>query len=134
MRTLLLAGLLAFAPAWLGACAVDRKYSQTELDSIQTREYDAAYDRTFDAAIAALFDAGYVVSASDKRGGFVSAVRYGSGAVGGVQVKIDSVNAGRTTVRISTTDGGQARVDKKRVDEIAGLIGSRLLFTPPPRG
>ena len=118
--------------AALAACQVDQKYSQTQLEALQTREYTANIDATFDAAVNALFDAGYTIRSSDKRGGFLSAARHGFDAWRGytegvVQIKVEGAGNGRTSVRISTTDGGQQRVNKEQIDELLDLIDRRLV-------
>lgn len=113
-----------------GGCEVDQKYSQTELNAIQTREYDYGYDATFDATVGALFDLGYTVTTSDKRGGLLAA--YGHG---GVQIKLDQAGPHRTSVRVSTVAYGQSRVDKGRIDELQRTIERRLTGwapAPPP--
>jgi hypothetical protein len=129
----------------LCACAADKQYSQTELSTLQSREFDAPFEATYTAAINALFDAGYVIRSSDKDAGFVAASRLHGGGMAGqgfgaAQVKIDSAGR-RTNVRVSTTDGhGQQRVDKAVIDELLDLIERRLvgdLTTPqvgPPAG
>jgi hypothetical protein len=115
--------------AVLAACAApDTHYSQTELTALQTREYDAAFDHAFDASVAALFDAGYAVFGSDKRGGVLSGRRRGQG----VQLKLDRTSEHRTTIRVSTVLGGQARVDEGLTAEVHDLIRRRLTSTPPP--
>jgi hypothetical protein len=106
-----------------GGCQADQKYSQTELNALQTREFDAPFDRAFDGAVGALFDLGYTIFTSDKRGGLLSA----SGGRGSVQVKLDQLGPSKTSVRVSTLQGGQARVDKERIDELLNTIDRRLL-------
>jgi hypothetical protein len=136
MRTLrILTSILVLG---LGGCVTpDTKYSQTALNALETREFDYSFDDTFNAAVNALFDAGYSVGASDKRGGFLRASRWGSGSV---QIKVDQTGPKRTSVRISTASGGQAHVDKPRIDELLNLIDRRLtgsdakLMVPPPKG
>lgn len=125
--------ILAVVVAALGSsCSPpDRQYSQTELNALQTREFDGSFDKVFDATVGALFDGGYTVAASDKRGGFLRAGRGSVGpqntGAGGVQIKLDAAGAGRTSVRVSTTGGGQSRVEKDRIDELMVLIDRRLL-------
>jgi hypothetical protein len=132
MRTPLIV-LIAILAA-LASCTVDQKYSQTQLAALQTREFDANLDRTFDAVIGSLFDAGYTITHSDKRGGFVAAFRSGGGwtgtGSGSVQIKIEPAAAGRTSVRVGTSEAGQQRVDKERIDELFTLIERRLLTAP----
>jgi hypothetical protein len=123
---ILMVGVLAQA-----GCQADRQFSQTELAAIQTREFDAGFDAAFDATVNALFDAGYTVTASDKRGGFLAGSRTRGDAWRGfrfsrVQLKVDSAGAARSSVRISQTDGGQQSVDKQTIDELLNLIDRRL--------
>jgi hypothetical protein len=120
----------------LAGCQVDQQYSQTELSALQTREFDAPFDATFDAVINAVFDAGYTVRSSDKRAGFLSASRASFDAWRGympavVQIKVEAAGP-RTSVRISTTDGGQQRVNKKQLDEMFTLISRRLVSGSTP--
>lgn len=134
---------LGLPAAVLPACAgPDKQYTQTELSTLQSREFDASYEATYNAAVNALFDAGYVIRSSDKDAGFVAASRMGGSAWSGyhyygVQVKIDAAGR-RTSVRISTTDGGgQQKVDKEPIDELLNLIERRLvgdLTSPSPPG
>ncbi len=118
--------------AALPGCAPDKHYSQTELTTLQSREFDAAYETTYTAAVNALFDAGYVIRSSDKDAGFVSASRVTGDrwtpyTFQGVQVKIDPAGR-RTSVRVSVTDGmGQQQVDKKQIDQLLNLIDRRLV-------
>ena len=133
-----LLAVIACAAA-LTACQVDQKYSQTQLEALQTREFAANIDATFDAAVNALFDAGYTIRSSDKRGGFLSASRQGFDAWRGytqgvVQLKIEGAGNGRSSVRISTTDGGQQRVNKEQIDELLNLIDRRLVSGGPAPG
>jgi hypothetical protein len=124
----------------LAGCQADKHYSQTELTTLQSREFDAPYEATYTAAVNALFDAGYIIRSSDKDAGFVAATRTVSDAWAGVsfqgaQVKIDDAGS-RTSVRVGTTDGmGQQRMNKKQIDELLNLINRRLigdLTTPQP--
>ncbi len=133
------AAAIGAACAWggcgLGGCAGDVKYSQTELNALQVRDFDASYDQTFAAVIDAIFDAGYGVTASDKRGGLIAAQKHFGH---GVQIKIDSATARRTSVRVSTLVGGQQQVDKGETDRFFRLIEQRLTSQPvqpaAPRG
>jgi hypothetical protein len=118
--------------AALAACQADQKYSQTELSALQTREYDASFETTFDAAVNAMFDGGYVIRSSDRRGGFLSASKSHFDAWRGyasevVQIKVEGAGHGRTSVRVSTTDGGQQHVNKEQIDEVLNLIDQRLV-------
>jgi hypothetical protein len=127
MRWMLLSLLLLAA---IPGCAVDQKYSQTELNALQTREFDYPFDPTFDATVGVLFDRGYTILTCDKRAGLLSA---GNGH-GSVQIKLDQAGPRRTSVRVSTVYGGQARVDKAKIDEFLNLIDRRLTTGPARRG
>ncbi len=118
----------------LSGCAADEKYSQTQLNALQTREFDAGFDRTFDATVAALFDLGYTVRTSDKRGGLITAGRMAGNMWSGMhddgaQIKLDQ-SGRRTAVRVSTVKHGQTRVDKERIDELLNQIDRVLVATP----
>jgi len=128
MRWMLLSLLMLAA---ITGCAVDQKYSQTELNALQTREFDYPFDATFDATVGVLFDRGYTILTCDKRAGLLSA---GNGHNASVQIKLDQAGPRRTSVRISTVYGGQARVDKDKIDEFLNLIDRRLTAGPVRRG
>jgi hypothetical protein len=127
MRWMLLL-LLVLAPA--PGCGVDQKYSQTELNALQTREFDYAFDPTFDATVGALFDLGYTIHTCDKRAGLVAA---GIGHGVSVQIKLDQADSRRTSVRVSTISGGQARVDKAKIEEVLNTIDRRLTTSSTKR-
>jgi hypothetical protein len=116
----------------LPGCASDKHFSQTELTTLQSREFDASYEATYTAAVNALFDAGYTIGSSDKDAGFVAASRttrdaWSGYAFQGAQVKVDAAGR-RTSVRVSTSDGmGQQKVNKKQIDELLNLIDRRLV-------
>lgn len=115
-----------------GGCAADRQYTQTELNTLQSRDFDASYETAYTATINALFDGGYIIRSSDKDAGFIAASRtQGNGWSGfqfqGVQVKVGAAGR-RTSVRISNTDGmGQQQVNKEVIDELFNLIERRLV-------
>lgn len=112
----------------LPACnAPDKQYSQTQLNALQTREFDFPFDATYDATVGAAFDLGYTVLASDKRAGLL---RVGGPRGGGAQIKLDQLAPRRTSVRVSTLAGGQAHVDKARIDEFLNTIDRRLNTQP----
>src|SRR5215510_4073789 len=129
-RLLWVAAVLAVGTVGVGTgCnAPDKKYSQTELNALQTREFDYPFDATFDATVGAAFDLGYTVFASDKRAGLL---RVGGGHGGGAQIKLDQLGPRRTSVRVSTLSGGQAHVDKARIDEFLNTIDRRLTAGAP---
>lgn len=112
--------------AGLGGCVADQKYSQTELNALESREFDADFDRTFDAAIGTMFDLGFSIRASDKRAGFIQA--------GAVQMKVDPTGSRRTSVRVSTSSFGQVRVNKELIDRILTRIDQRLTASEAPKG
>ena len=53
----------------VAGCATTPKYTQAQLNSIETREVDASMEETFSAATNALFAAGYTIAMSDRPGG-----------------------------------------------------------------
>jgi hypothetical protein len=125
-------GRLAFVltAVCLPACAVDHQYSQTELNALQTREFEYPFDATFDATVGALFDLNYTIHTSDKRAGLLGA----SNGVWGAQIKLDQAGPKRTSVRVSTIWSGQARVDKARTEEVLNMIDRRLTGVPAKIG
>jgi hypothetical protein len=123
-RALCAVGLmLVVAGAAPGCNAPDKKYSQTELNALQTREFDYPFDVTFDAVVGSLFDLGYTVYSSDKRAGLLSA---GQGHGEGAQIKVDQLAPKRTSVRVSTLSGGQTHVNKAKIDEFLNTVDRRL--------
>ena len=134
---------IAVLAVLLAGCQADQHYSQTELTTLQSREFDASFEATYNAAINALFDTGYIIRSSDRDAGFVAASRVtGDGWAGyqfqGAQVKVEAAGP-RTSVRVSTTDGmGQQRVNKGQVDELLNMIDRRLVGdltgAPPAAG
>jgi type IV pilus biogenesis protein CpaD/CtpE len=134
-----IAAVAACATLLAAGCAHDKVYSQAELNAIQTRDFDADFDHAYDAAIGALFDASYTVNSSDKRGGLLTAHRRSGDTWAGfssseVQVKLTADGPRRTSIRVSTGEHGQQRVDKARIDEILNLIDRRLTAAPPAAG
>lgn len=126
MLRILLVIMVSALAALLCGCAADQKYSQTELNALESREFDADFDRTFDAAIGTMFDMGYTIQSSDKRAGFIQA--------GAVQIKLDSAGPRRTSVRVSTSHFGQVRVNKDLIDKILNRIDQRLTVSAKPTG
>jgi hypothetical protein len=124
------AALLGVAGVLAGCNGPDKKYSQTELNALQTREFEYPFDATFDATVGAAFDLGYTVYGSDKRAGLL---RVGGGHGGGAQIKLDQLGPRRTSVRVSTLSGGQAHVDKGRIDEFLNTVDRRLTAGAPGR-
>jgi len=128
-RVLLAVGCLLLAGAFGGAagCAADQKYSQTELNALETREFDASFERTFDAVVAVMIDTGRTIYTSDKRGGLIGA--------SGMQIKVEQLAPSRTSVRVSTSAGGQIRVDKQAIDDVLHRVDRRLTSdSKPPSG
>ena len=113
-----------------GCSSNDKQYSQTELNALETREFLYAFDPTFDATVGTVFDLGCVIRTSDKRGGLLVA----SGPGGSVQIKLDQAGPNRTSVRISPIQGGQARVNKERIDQFFNRIDQRLIAGPAKAG
>ena len=128
-------GSLVGAP--LGGCSTDKSYSATELQALQTREFDAGMDATFDAAVGTCFDLGFNIDHSDKRAGFLSASQYhGPGAWSGptverIQAKLDSAAPNRTSVRLNTISNGQTRVNEKLISEFFAQMESHHLSMRP---
>lgn len=143
MRTLLSALLLP-------ACTIGhspKRYSQAQLNSIETRVVEAGLKETFDAAMNALFDAGYVIAVSDRDGGIITGSRAVdqttarvllSSAIRDTQyvmsIQVRETKAGRQcAVRVKLAVNGEARVHKETIDELWVLMQRQVLMKEPPK-
>jgi hypothetical protein len=101
-------------------CTTDTRYSQPQLDALQTRELDVPADRAYAGVIGALLEQRYQIAESDMDGGLLVATSTSGDAWAGyyrsmVQIAVQSTGASSSSVRISTSWGGQTRVDKEKI-------------------
>lgn len=136
---LLLASVLVAA----SGCSTPPRYSQAQLNAIETRIVDAPFDEAFNAASGALFDAGYIIVMSDREGGLLTASQrklpsgwdfwFGSayGQVLTVSVHVREIDGERCQVRLKTAADGASTVNKEHVDEIWVLMQRQVLMSEP---
>jgi len=121
------------------------RYSQAQLNAIETREVDASMDETYRAASGALFDAGYTILQSDRDAGLLTGERevdrtaeriFISGWIKDTKyrmsIHVRETAPKRCDVRIKLSVNGQARVHKETVDEIWKLMQRQVLMKEPP--
>lgn len=125
-------------------CQTTPKYSQAQLNAIETREVDATFDATFNAAASALFDAGYTVAMSDRSAGLLtgsagkdnSAARvwlspYIADSRFVLSMQVRQLNPKLCAVRVKTSVNGEPRVDKAAIDHIWTLMQRQVLMKEP---
>ncbi len=125
-------------------CAAQPRYTQAQLNAIETREVDAAFDQTYKAAASALFDAGYTIAMSDQQAGLITGTKAKSRAtqrfwispyIKDVQyqlsIHVSELEPQRCTVRVKTAVNGQSRVEKKAIDQIWHLMQRQVLMNAP---
>jgi hypothetical protein len=134
---------------WFGAgCEstnTPSKYTQAQLNAIETREVDANFSDTFSAASSALFDAGYTIAMSDKAAGLLtgeaakdqSAARiwvspYVQDTKFRLSMQIREIGPRLTSVRVKGSVNGEPTVDKKAIDAIWTLMQRQVMMKDPP--
>jgi hypothetical protein len=127
----------------LGAgCAVDAKFSQAQLDAIQTRELDTSAERAYFAVVGTMLEQDYQIMESDLEGGVLVARSTTGDTMNGfrhaiVQITVVELSRMTTNVRISTSTNGQTRVDEtlirrlhERIDVHAHTPVTDLVWEP----
>jgi hypothetical protein len=125
-------------------CSSAPKYTQAQLNAIESREVDADVAATFNAASGALFDAGYTIAMSDRQAGLITGTKADSKqseriwiSAGiedvhfAVSIQIREAGPKRSIVRVKTSVNGEPRVDKKAIDEIWVLMQRQVLMKEP---
>lgn len=125
-------------------CQTTPKYTQAQLNAIETREVDASFDETFNAAASALFDAGYTISMSDRQSGLISGQAgkdksaeriwispYIADSTFIASMQIRPISQNLCSVRIKMSANGEPRVDKKAIDNIWNLMQRQVLMKEP---
>ncbi|MHC5048910.1 MAG: hypothetical protein ACYTGY_20590, partial [Planctomycetota bacterium] len=102
------------------SCTTDTRYSQAQLDALQTRELDVPAGRAYAGVIGALLEQRYQIAESDMAGGLlVATTTYGDAWSGYyrsmVQIAVQPTGPSTSSVRISTSSGGQTRVNKEKI-------------------
>ena len=128
----------------IGACTTPQKYSQAQLNAIETRDVDADLDETFKAASNALFDAGYTISMSDRQGGLLTGIRtddkskarfWWSESIEDVEFTISVMmreyDSTRCAVRIKTSVNGTQKLDENAIDVFWRLMQRQVLMHEP---
>ena len=128
----------------VSGCAMTPKYSQAQLNAIETREVDASMDETFSAASSALFDAGYTIAMSDRQGGLLTGTRgkdqsaariwispYIQDTKFAVSIQVREIGPKRTSIRVKTSVNGESKVDKVSIDQIWNLMQRQVLMKEP---
>lgn len=142
MRALLCAVMTACV--CLGGCRSEPRYSQAQLNALETREIDAPLAETFTAASNAMFDAGYTIAMSDRAGGLLTGTKRHDRKRDEMFVKksnrwVDytlSVQVRRlepkvSAVRVKTAINGEPRVDLAAIDEFWVLMQRQVLMHEP---
>lgn len=134
----------AAALGHLGGCTSAPRYTQAQLNAIETRVVEADFDATFDAASGALFDAGYIIAMSDRPGGLITGTQVTEAAGwdqfwGGpdprllaISIQVRSKEPDQSIVRIKTQVNGRVRVDQAAINKIWILMQRQVLMGGPP--
>jgi hypothetical protein len=144
MRVLFYICLVALVGFSATGCATTPKYSQAQLNAIETREVEANLDETFNAASGALFDAGYTISMSDRQAGLLTGTQakdrsaerfwinaYTKDTQYAVSIQVREVTPKRCSVRMKTSRNGEPRVNKEAIDAIWVLMQRQVLMKEP---
>ncbi len=138
--------LLLLFPMCFGlfGCASTPKYSQSQLNAIETREVEASLDETFNAASSALFDAGYTISMSDRQAGLITGTQavdrsaqrfwvsvYIEDTRYALSIQIREESPSLCAVRCKMSKNGQPYVDKEAIDQIWVLMQRQVLMKQP---
>ncbi len=125
-------------------CVSTPRYTQAQLNAIETREVEANLDETFNSASGALFDAGYTISMSDRQAGLLTgtkakdmtAARFWYGTYipdisFATSIQVRQTEPKRCSVRIKTSRNGEPQTDKKAIDELWVLMQRQVLMKEP---
>lgn len=147
MRIIAAVGLLLGWSVVLGGCGTSsnlHKYSQAQLNAIETRTVEASMHETFQAASNALFDAGYTIAMSDREGGIITGQRGKDNTAARVwvsplisdtrfviSIQLREQAARQTDVRVKTSINGEPYVDEEAIDQIWTLMQRQVLMKEP---
>ncbi len=120
------------------------RFSQAQLNAIESRVVDATLEETYNAASGALFDAGYTIAMSDRAGGLItgnkgkdnSAARFWVSSMIQdtrfvISIQMRQSAPRQTDVRIKTSINGEPTIDKKAIDQIWTLMQRQVLMREP---
>jgi hypothetical protein len=120
------------------------KYSQAQLNAIETREVEASFNECYSAASNALFDAGYTIGMSDREGGLLTGTKRDSkqserlwissfieDTAFVVSMQVREVEPSLCTVRVKTSVNGEPVVNIKAIDEMWVLMQRQVLMKEP---
>ncbi len=145
MRCDAMVSVLAAAAALvhLGGCTSAPRYTQAQLNAIETRVVEADFNETFDAASGALFDAGYIIAMSDRTGGLLTGTQV-TEATGwnefwggpdprflAISIQVRAREPDQSIVRIKTQINGRVKVDQAAIDQIWILMQRQVLMSVP---
>lgn len=136
--------VLLVLPLLITGCQSSPKYTQAQLNAIETRIVDADLDETFNAVSNALFDAGYTIKMSDRQAGLItgekskdmSSARFWWGSYiedvdYAVSVHVRETGPKQCTVRIKTAVNGESKVNKDAIDQLWILMQRQVLMKEP---
>jgi hypothetical protein len=131
----------------LGGCGTSSnlsRYSQAQLNAIETRTVEASLAETFQAASNALFDAGYTIAMSDREGGLITGQRgddktaerfwispYIQDTRFIISIQVREQSSSQTDARIKTSKNGEPYVDEEAIDQIWTLMQRQVLMKAP---
>ncbi|MHC4992850.1 MAG: hypothetical protein ACYTGC_17905, partial [Planctomycetota bacterium] len=120
LRSTIATVAFAVAATLWGGCTADKHFSQAQLDAIQSRQLDVPAERAYRAVIGALLQEEYQIIESDMEGGLLVAREIEGNSWDGysqslVQIAVTPTGPSSSSVRISTSSGGQTRVDESRI-------------------
>lgn len=142
--TKLIVSLAVICSLFIGCATSGSRYSQAEMNAIETRIVDATFNETFSAASNALFDAGYTLSMSDREAGLLSGTAgkdntaariWISPFIGdlrfAISVQVRELSETQCSVRVKTSVNGEPKVDKKAIDNIWVLMQRQVMMKEP---
>lgn len=134
--------------AALVGCSSDSspsRFTQAQLNAIETREIEAGQDESFAAASGAMFDAGYTISMSDRNAGLLTGKRGTDNTAARmwvspyirdtdftISVQIRPLGPQRTAARVKTSVNGEPVVKKEAIDSFWTLMQRQVIMKAPP--
>ncbi len=149
MQTRFFAGIgaLLMSLSLLGGCGTTsnlQKYSQAQLNAIETRTVEASMQETFQAASNALFDAGYTIAMSDRQGGIITGQRGKDNTAARmwisplitdtrfvISIQVREQSDQQSDVRVKSSINGEPYVDEKAINQIWTLMQRQVLMKEP---
>lgn len=129
---------------FLAGCQSSPKYTQAQLNAMETRVVDADLDETFNAVSNALFDAGYTIKMSDRQAGLITGEKakdmssarlwwgsYIQDIQYAISIHVRETGAKQCSVRIKTAINGEPQVNKEAIDQLWILMQRQVLMKEP---